>query len=69
MKQESLAAQSAKIFQQWDLSETSLQRLFELEVDSVVLSRELTKLVDMSIRIVGSLRELRSSQLEQESPV
>ncbi len=50
----------------WVLSETSFQKLLELEVDLAVLSKELTKLVDFSTRIGDTFRGLRLSQQEQE---
>ncbi len=43
-----------------------VQQLLNLEVDSVVLSQELTKLVNMCTRITNSLHVSRSSLLEQE---
>ncbi len=42
------------------------QTLLDLEVDSVVLYKELTKLEGMSGRITDSLRELRLSVQEQQ---
>ncbi len=44
-----------------------VQQLLDMEVDSVVLRRELSDLVNLSTRIVESLREARQS-LEQELP-
>ncbi len=68
MKQlERLPKVSVKTSRQWALSETSIQSCLAMEVDLVVLSRELYKLGDLSSRIVNSLRELRVSELEQES--
>ncbi len=44
-----------------------VQQLLDMEVDSVVLRKELSDLVNLSDRIVISLREARQS-LEQELP-
>ncbi len=52
---------SEKTSQQWALSETSIQQFLDLEVDTVVLRKELTDLVGLCTRIVNSLRELRLS--------
>ncbi len=57
---------SEKMSQRWVLSETSCQELLSLEVDMVVLSKELTRLEDMCIRIGNSLHELRVSVSEQD---
>ncbi len=43
-----------------------VQKLLDLEVDSVVLSKELTKLGDMSSRIDESCRDLRLSLQEHQ---
>lgn len=58
--------QSEEISLQWVLSRTTFQELLSLEVDTVVLCRELTKLVDLSTRIVSSLHALRASPLVRE---
>lgn len=48
------------------LSEITIQRLLDLEVDTLVLYQELTKLVGICSRIGGSFRDLRLSASEQE---
>ncbi len=45
--------------QQWALSNSSIQDFLALEVDLVVLFRELTKLADMSSRIAQDIRKVR----------
>ena len=57
---------SEKMSPRWALGETSIQSCLAMEVDLVVLSRELYQLGDLSTRIVSSLRELRVSQVELE---
>ncbi len=59
-------AESEKISPQWDLSRITFQMLTDLEVDLVVLSRELSTLVDTSTKIIASIRELRLSQQDTE---
>jgi len=49
-----------------EISETFLQSLTMVEVDLVVLSKELSQLAQFSGRITKQLRELRLSELEQE---
>ncbi len=44
-----------------------VQQLLDMEVDSKVLSGELTRLVDMCTRITDSIHVQRSYLLEQES--
>lgn len=54
-------AESEKMSLQWDPSRILGQILLALEVDSVVLSRELKLLADMSTRIGESSRKARLS--------
>ncbi len=58
---EYLVETSEKMSQQWALSDSSIQSLLMVEVDLVVLSRELTSLADMSTRIGTAIRKLRVS--------
>ncbi len=60
-----IMAHSEKSYHQCHIKGSSIS-LLEVEVDLVVLSKELTKLADLSTRIVNSLHELRLSQQEQE---
>ncbi len=60
--------QLAKKYPLWVLSETSIQKLLDLEVDSEVLCQELTRLGNMSGRIGVSYRDLRLLLQEQELP-
>ncbi len=41
------------------------QTLLDLEVDTVVLSRELTRLVDLSGRIANTMRSIRLESQEE----
>ncbi len=59
---------SQKISPHLALSETTIQDLLALEVDTQVLYQELTKLADLSGRIGDSFRRLRLSAQEQELP-
>ncbi len=63
---EYILADSEKISQPWDHSKVTFQILLDLEVDLVVLHRELSRLADMCTRITGSIHEFRVSELEQE---
>ncbi len=58
-QQEPTRKVSEKISQRWDRSGISAPSLLALEVDMVVLSKELSKLEDYSGNIVNQLRELR----------
>ncbi len=66
-RMESTKEESERMYQRWDLSRITFQVLKELEVDLAVLSKELTRLADMSIRITDSIHVLGSYQSEQES--
>ncbi len=55
-----------KISQQWVLSETSIQGLLDLEVDLVVLCRELTNSVESCIKTAELLRALQLQPLSLE---
>ena len=54
--------------QKTNLTSRLIPDLLAVEVDLAVLSKELSKLVDFSIRIGKQLRESRQSALEQEYP-
>ncbi len=56
--------QLAKTSPRWALSETSIQDCLDMEVDMVVLRKELFDLAGLSERIIERLRELRVSELE-----
>ncbi len=60
--------QWVKTFRPWDLLETSVQNLLELEVELAVLSAELSTLANGLSRIDESCRGLRLSLQEQELP-
>lgn len=54
-----------RISQQWVVNSDLIQSFLDLEVDLVVLSRELTRLGDMSTRIGTGIRKLRVQGQEQ----
>ncbi len=56
---EFIVEDSVKMSQQWDLGKITFQMLQDLQVDLVVLSRELSKLEGMSIRIADSIQKCR----------
>ncbi len=56
-----------KTFQSQETGEILVQSFLDLEVDLVVLSRELLQLENFSLRIAKRLRESRQSLLEQDS--
>ncbi len=58
--------ESGKIRHMGSKLDSFVQELLDLEVDSVVLYKELTRLEGISGRIRDSLRELRQSLVEQE---
>ncbi len=58
--------QLEKTSRQWALSETSIQDCLDMEVDMVVLRKELFDLAGLSERIVDRLRALRLSALEPQ---
>ncbi len=64
-----MSQQDLNKHQKTNLSSRCLPDLLAVEVDLVVLSKELSKLVDFSIRIGKQLRESRQLALEQESPM
>ncbi len=59
--------QLAKTSPRWALLETSIQDCLDMEVDMVVLRKELFDLAGLSERIIERLRELRVSELEAYS--
>ncbi len=61
---EFIVEDSVKMFQRWDLGKITFQSLHDLQVDLVVLSRELSKLEDMSIRIADSIQRCRHQELD-----
>ncbi len=63
---EFILAQSEKIHLTENQLECIVQNLISVEVDLVVLSRELFPLEGMLGRITGSIRELRLSLLAQD---
>jgi len=58
-----------KTNQKTNLTSRLIPDLLAVEVDLAVLSKELSKLGDFSIRIGKLLRESRQSALEQEYPM
>jgi len=67
MKQpERIPKELAKTFQPWDPGVISHQDFLQLEVDLVVLCKELSKLVNFSGNIGNQLRAFRLSVQEQE---
>ncbi len=54
-----------KTSQQWDLGKITFQMFLDLQVDLVVLSREQSRLADMSTRIADSIQKCR--QQEQDT--
>ncbi len=57
---------SEKMYQQWVRGKITTPDLLAVEVDLVVLSKELSRLVAMLQRTTNSLRESRLSEQEQE---
>ncbi len=55
----------ARMYQQWAPSRISIRDYSQVVADLVLLSQEATKLVDTSLRIANSIRELVLSLREQ----
>ncbi len=62
---EYILEESERMSQRWDLGKITFQMLIDLQVDLVVLSREQSKLADMSSRIADFIQNLR--QQEQDT--
>ncbi len=56
---EFIVEESERMSPPWDLGRITFPMLRDLQVDLVVLSRELSKLEDMSIRIADSIQKCR----------